>query len=164
MSKRKVPLDGELKQLYLIKKLSSVQISEMCGATRQSVCRRLRAMDIEIRNVFIGDKHPNWKGGRVNKGGGYKGLWIPSHPRADKKGYVYEHIIVMENSLGKPIEAGSVIHHINGDKKDNRMENLYLCIPSEHEKAHRSFEKLMKVLLDEGTTKFENGEYKISNE
>ena len=42
----------------------------------------------------------NWKGGRVAGKKGYVRVWMPEHPRADSIGYVYEHILVLERSLG----------------------------------------------------------------
>lgn len=48
----------------------------------------------------------------------------PGHPRATKNGYVLQHILVMERHLGRYILPTESIHHINGDKTDNRIENL----------------------------------------
>ena len=48
----------------------------------------------------------------------------PGHPRANKRGYVKEHILVWEATHGKPLPHGWVIHHLNGVKNDNRPENL----------------------------------------
>lgn len=80
----------------------------------------------------IGDsreKHYNWKGG-VNWFKGYKAIKVadPNHPGKDKnQGYVLEHRLVMEQHLGRYLLATEVVHHINGDKTDNRIENLSLC-------------------------------------
>lgn len=61
----------------------------------------------------------------------------PNHPRSDSKGYVLEHIIVMESILGRPLIPPEEVHHINGNSQDNRPENLQLFPNhSEHIKHH----------------------------
>ena len=50
----------------------------------------------------------------------------PGHPRGKRQGYVFEHILVMEEYLGRHLIPGENIHHINGQRADNRLENLEL--------------------------------------
>jgi hypothetical protein len=52
---------------------------------------------------------------------------MPDHPRArSSRGYVFEHILVMETILGRTLHQHETVHHINGVKDDNRPENLEL--------------------------------------
>ena len=88
-----------------------------------------------------GSLNNNYKGGRIIDGYGYIQICSPGHPKATKRGnYVREHILVMERNLGRYLIKGERVHHINGDKQDNRIENLKLMIHGEHSRHHRELE------------------------
>jgi hypothetical protein len=70
----------------------------------------------------------HWKGGRGYHTGGYVIIRDKSHPRAGRSGYVFEHILVMERTLGRHLFPDETIHHLNGVKDDNRPENLELWV------------------------------------
>jgi hypothetical protein len=106
-----------------------------------------------------GELHNRWKGGRyVDKG--YVYIYIPDHPHSNKGGYVYEHILVMEKHLGRFLVDEEEIHHINGDKTDNRIENLFLC--KNHSEHLKQFHKI-KPIIHTSETK-QNLSKKLSQE
>lgn len=57
---------------------------------------------------------------------GYKVHVIPKHPNALSNGRVLEHVMIMAEHLGRPMRKGENIHHKNGIRDDNRIENLEL--------------------------------------
>lgn len=73
------------------------------------------------------EKNGRWRGGRNYTTGGYPRIKKHSHPRADKRGYVAEHILVVEKAMGKPLPPGAEIHHVNEDKACNFNKNLVVC-------------------------------------
>lgn len=76
-------------------------------------------------------------GGHIKKRtDGYNMVYIPSHPHASKEGYVMEHILVMEEALGRYIREDEEVHHINHIRDDNRPENLQVMTKKEHASYH----------------------------
>ena len=68
---------------------------------------------------------------------GYKKLLIHNHPRSDKKGYVFEHIIIAETILGRELNKDEVCHHIDGNKLNNSVNNIRVFNNNvEHIKFH----------------------------
>jgi len=67
---------------------------------------------------------------------GYVYIRIPEHPYATLTGYVCEHRLVMEDILGRTLLPSEVVHHINQNPSDNRVENLQLTNPHEHQTLH----------------------------
>ena len=65
-----------------------------------------------------------WEIEKLIHKGDYMYALVPNHPNATKNGYVLYHRIIMENHLGRLLNADEVVHHINKDKFDNRIENL----------------------------------------
>lgn len=67
---------------------------------------------------------------------GYRLIYAPNHPNRTIHNYIMEHRLVMERHLNRLLRRDEVIHHLNGIRSDNRLENLELLSASEHTKRH----------------------------
>jgi hypothetical protein len=72
---------------------------------------------------------------------GYTLIFQPDHRRADSRGYVLEHILVFERETGISVPDGCCIHHLNGIKDDNRIENLCMMTHGAHTVMHHAGKK-----------------------
>jgi len=89
------------------------------------------------RASVIGEKNPNWKGGRRVDKTGYILIWKPSHPNSDSDGYIREHRLLVEKKIGRYLKSEEVVHHVNHNRQDNRIKNLIiLSNGAEHQRIH----------------------------
>lgn len=88
-----------------------------------------------------------WNVKKIIKKGDYNYCLVPEHPHCTKNGYVLEHRIVVENQIGRILGANEVVHHIDGDKKNNRFDNLSIMNNIEHAELHGSTKSQRLVLL-----------------
>ena len=97
---------------------------------------KINKVNIEIKT---GKRiHPCWNGGYLrSRDDGYLMVKKPDHPRANNNGYVFVHILVAEEGLGRPLRDGETIHHINRNRQDNRPENISVKdSPGIHQHLH----------------------------
>ncbi len=161
--KRKYQIDrDELYKLYWEDKLTQVEIASRLGTNRRSIDSYFKYLNVPVRTLSQrvqlaydtgkldrkGSKGSKWKGGRYVEKPGYVSVWIsPSDPMYGMcrrgRGRVAEHRLVMARHLGRPLLTCEQVHHINGIKGDNRIENLQLAAISDH----LSFERKCRSCL-----------------
>jgi len=109
----------KLRQFHLGKKLSNEH--------RLKVIKTLSSYEDQF-----GVNNPAWKGGKTFTSQGY--VWVKNrtHPNANNGGYVSEHRLVMEKHLNRYLTKDECVHHRNGIKNDNRIENLELMFEKVH--------------------------------
>lgn len=129
------PNINELCQRYL-DGWSSLRLSKYYGISKHTILRRLQLAKIERRNIRVrGPMHPNWITGKIIDRNGYVKLNIGGGRR------IFEHKFIMEQYLRRKLVRKEEIHHINGNKQDNRIENLELCKDrADHKRKHQQYD------------------------
>lgn len=108
--------------------IKSIRANIYCGTS----CRNKGIA--KNRRSYKLDSSPTWKGGKKLDTRGYVLVKHNSSTRSD--GYIQEHRLVMEQHLNRKLLPDEQVHHINGDKQDNRLENLEVLSVSEHMRLH----------------------------
>lgn len=135
-------------KLYFENLMSLNEIGERYNCSGGAVRNYAVRNNIELRGDGYptgkhgrGKSHWAFQGGKYNKQG-YTMVYKPDHPRAaGNKGYVREHILVMEKKLGREILLGEVVHHRDGDRSNNDPSNLELHkSQSQHMYEHKDIE------------------------
>lgn len=91
--------------------------------------------------------NPNWGLGRKKVRDGYIEVWAPEHPRANKMGYVREHILVWEKAHKQPLPQGYIVHHFNGIRDDNQPGNLFALPKKLHNSSHLRHARLKDMFI-----------------
>ena len=95
----------------------------------------------KTKAAISGPKNYHWSGGRKKHSQGYILVYAPDHPCRDRNGFVLEHRLVMEQHIGRLLDESEIVHHKNGIKSDNRLENLQVMSRADHAQLHRNILK-----------------------
>jgi hypothetical protein len=133
-----IPWDEETKRKIGLKSLGRLHSEEW----KKLHSRKMKGVLSGKNNPMFGklkELNPNWRGGIFIRNDGYVAIHINDNE------YELEHRLVMEQFLGRKLLSGEIVHHINGIRNDNRLENLMLLDnQSEHVKIHKGFKAIVQ--------------------
>jgi hypothetical protein len=155
--KRRKKLHGvsrdQLYDLHHVRDMSADAIGKMLKCSGSSVRRKLVALGIPKgsgnHRSATGPMHWSWKGGRHSDNRGYVRVRSPSHPNANKHGYVLEHRKVAADMLGRPLLRTEEVHHIDGNKENNSPANLIVVPKGKHQRMHAEVMRELNALRAE---------------
>ena len=120
--------------------LSLNKTAEYFGISKKLVLNYMKRFDIPryIRHKKYKEVKPDtYHVGYITTWNGYKKIKAPAdYPNKDNKWYVMEHRLVMEKYIGRYLESNEEVHHIDGNKFNNKIENLQLLTKQEHRRIH----------------------------
>lgn len=120
-----------------------IKVESLKRSKRQGLCK-------QCYHKLRGINSSHWKGGKCKSSTGYIEIKLQPddffYPMVTKSGYVREHRLVMAKHLNRCLLSWEVVHHKNGIKDDNRIENLHLlsCQNEHNVMINRQLIKLQK--------------------
>lgn len=123
-----------------------------CNNHEQGIKRRGKCVPHNKGNI----QYPKDLGNFYINTNGYVEVWIGKHTKPRMAGgYYKEHRLMCEISLGRPLSKEEIVHHVDGDKTNNSIDNLHVCKnDKEHRNIHSRLERLSMSLVRAGIITF----------
>ncbi|KKN74892.1 hypothetical protein LCGC14_0386410 [marine sediment metagenome] len=140
----------QLREMYWEQNMTTTEISKLFGVGMSAVAHAMNRLGVPKRShgeqlrkqyelgkitaPLTGRAMVNWRGGRMTKAGYIYEKLHESHRfwcmarkgGGHQHGYAAQHRLVMAEHLGRPLVTEDIVHHLNGQRADNRLENLSL--------------------------------------
>ena len=101
-------------------------------------------------------------GSKTKDACGYIDIKNYNHPHRNNHDRVPEHRLVVEKKIGRYLKKDEIVHHIDFNRSNNNINNLYLYKNhSDHFKGHSTINNLISVLMKRKIIKFKNGKYEL---
>lgn len=126
---------------------SAYQIARTLSCAAKTICDRLHRAGVVARTRRdypspSGSANPNWRGGRFTDESGYVKV-------RRSKCYAFEHRLIMEHVLERPLKSSEHVHHMNGIRDDNRPENLVALDARAHKREGWTLVKALQQRVRE---------------
>ena len=128
----KILSDDEKKEIINLYKtgLTQTQIAVKYGSSQIQVSRVLKENGMSTDKKAKRERHGSWKGGIITNADGYVFVLAEDYPEFSSMknsiGYIAQHRLNMALKLKRPLKRNETVHHINGNRADNRIENLQI--------------------------------------
>lgn len=138
------PFKGKELPLKVRLKISNSEKGKILSEETKERMRGRKAWNKNLKLPQItGKNHPYWKGGRNKTSDGYIEIYMPNHPFASRN-YIREHRLVIEKQLGRYLKPNEVVHHLDGQRNNNKLENLHLF---QNAGKHRLYHNFLRMLV-----------------